>query len=290
MEETKTPEPKSNYVELSDDSHNVGNIFNELSGELGELSFGELDLDKKKSESENRKKHPLEIAYSVSIYFFIAGIVAAIVLSLDVFVRASEDNEFFANLPICSYLSYGVEDYENEECKTVPMISKDADEAKEKLEKNIATNLVLLVPKFMQSLDIANSPKVQFIQEHTGDSRVSIGDVINRFIEIKNKTSYQGEDIECKTLMADEKGKLSLSCQVYGGALIAPAGLTTKTSRETTLAFLSRLSDPKSGFQITAYPKSLDISQFSTADGFRAVFSTKTTLELKLQYLPTNKM
>lgn len=200
MEEIKKPEPKPNYVELSEDSHNVGNIFNELSGELGELSFAE-----KAVETEKQKKHPLEIAYLVSVYLFVIAILATIVMSLDVFARSSEDNKYFANLPICGYLSYGIEGFENEECKTPSMIAKDADIAKEKLEKNIITNLILLVPKFMQSLDIANSPKVQFIQEHTGDSRVMINDMVERFLEIKNKTSYQGEDIECRTLTADEK-------------------------------------------------------------------------------------
>lgn len=170
------------------------------------------------------------------------------------------------------------------------MISTDMNAEKEKTEKNIITNLVLLVPKFMQSLDIANSPKVQFIQEHTGESRISITDVIDRFTEIKDRTSYQGKDIECKSMTMDEKGKFSVSCQIYGGALIAPTGLTTKTSREIALAFLQRLGDEKSGFQILSYPKTLDISEFNSTDGFKAVFSTKTSLDIKLQYLPANKM
>lgn len=33
-EETLKTEQKSNYIELSEDSRSVGNIFNELSGEL----------------------------------------------------------------------------------------------------------------------------------------------------------------------------------------------------------------------------------------------------------------
>ena len=170
------------------------------------------------------------------------------------------------------------------------MISTEKAAEKEKLEKNIATNLILLVPKFMQSLDIANSPKVQFIQEHTGDSRMSITEIIDHFLEIKNRTNYQGEDIECKALSLDEKGKISTSCQIYGGSLIAPTGFSTKTSRETTLSFLERLNNPKSGFQILSYPKTLDISLFNSTDGFKAVFSTKTLLNLELQYLPANKM
>lgn len=82
----------------------------------------------------------------------------------------------------------------------------------------------------------------------------------------------------------------SVSCDVYGGALIVPAGTETKTSREKALVFLDMLGDMKNGFQITAYPKSLDINQYSTTDGLKSLFSTKTSIDLKLQYLPANKM
>lgn len=285
MEETKNTEQTSNYIELSQDPQGVGNIFNELSGELGDLDFAE-----KARAQEAEKKNPLEIAYTASRYVFVFSVIIIILLSLDVFIRSSEDNQLFASLPICSYLSLGADDYDNVDCKTLSMISAEINAEKEKLEKNLATNLIILVPKFMQSLDITNSPKVQFIQEHTGDSRVSITDAMTRFMEIKNRTSYQGEDIECKTISVDEKGKFSVSCQIYGGSLVAPTGLSTKTSRETALSFLERLDDPKSGFQILAYPKTLDISEFNSTDGFKTVFSTKTSLDLKLQYLSANKM
>ncbi len=202
----------------------------------------------------------------VSRYLFVAGIIIAILLTLDTFIRSSEDNSLFSNLPIGFYLAMGTTDYDNVDNKTLSMISAEVAAEKDKIEKNMATNLIILVPKFMQSLDIANSPKVQFIQEHTGDSRVSIKDVTTRFSEIKSKTNYQGEDIECKTLVVDEKGKFSISCQVYGGALIAPTGASTKTSRETALAFLARLDDPKSGFQVLSYPKTLDISQYNSTE------------------------
>lgn len=131
------------------------------------------------------------VAYAVSGYVFTFGIIVTLLLTLDVFARSGEDNSLFVNLPICSYLSYGVDDYDNADCKTLPMIFSDLSAEKEKLEKNIVGNLVLLVPKLMQSFNIVNSPKVQFIQEHTGDSRVSITEAMSRFLEIKNRTSYQ---------------------------------------------------------------------------------------------------
>lgn len=186
MEETKNTEQKSHYIELSDDSQNVGNIFNELSGELGELDFSERNV-----EQETKKKNPLLITYAVSGKIFMIGIIITILLSLDVFIRSGEDNSLFANLPICPYLAYGINDYDNGACKTLFMILAEINIEKEGLEKNIAANLILLVPKLMQSFDISSSPKVQFIQEHTGDSRISITEMMNHFLDMKNRTSYQ---------------------------------------------------------------------------------------------------
>ena len=159
----------------------------------------------------------------MSANVFTIGVIITVLLSLDVFIRTSEDNSLLTNLPICSYLSYGVNGiYGNSECKTLPMILSEVSAEKEKIEKNIIANLVILIPKFMQSLDITNSPKVQFIQEHNGTARISITETLDRFMEIKNKTNYQGEDIECKTISIDEKGKISASCQIYGGSIITP--------------------------------------------------------------------
>jgi len=39
-------EQKTNYIEISDTPQGVGNIFNELSGELGDLDFGDENQEK----------------------------------------------------------------------------------------------------------------------------------------------------------------------------------------------------------------------------------------------------
>jgi len=186
MEETKNTEKKSNYIELENDSTSVGNIFNELSGEPGELGCAGRGKDQ-----EVEKKHPLIVASGWTGKLFFIVVLVAILMSIDIFVRTMKDNSYFANLPICPYLSYGVDNYENNNCKTLPQIFTELKDQKDKLEKNIVANLIILVPKFLQSSDISSSPKVQFIQEHTGDSRISITDAITRFLEIKNRTSYQ---------------------------------------------------------------------------------------------------
>lgn len=56
------------------------------------------------------------------------------------------------------------------------------------------------------------------------------------------------------------------------------------------MEFIARLSDPKSNLQLLSYPKILDISEFSSTEGFKTIFSTQTSLNLKLQYLAVNKM
>jgi len=198
--------------------------------------MGELDFSEKKTPKIKSERNIIITMYSISGKAFTLALIIAIILSIDVFVRTATDNRSFAHLPICQYLVMGIDDYDNNnECLTLPMILVKINTEKEKIEKSIVLNLTILIPKLMQSLDITNSPKVQFIQEHTGDSRYSIVDMFDRFVEVKNKTSYQGEDIECKNILVNETGKFSISCQVFGGPIIAPAGLTTKTSREVAL-------------------------------------------------------
>lgn len=287
MEETKNTEQKANFVELSQDPQNVWNIFNELSGDIGQLDFD------KKLQKEAEKKDPVLIAYEVSGKLFILGVIVTILLNIDVYIRSSEDNSQFANLPICPYLSFGINDYDNTECKTPSMISAEVTNKKEKLEKEIITNLIILVPKLIQSLNIVNSPKVQFIQEHTGNARVSITEVLNQFQAIKNKTWFDWKDIECETMTIDEKWILSVSCVVYGGPIVQLQWLwlTTKTSREKAILFLGRLDDQRNNFHLISRPQTLDISQFSsTEQGIKAGFSTQTSISLKIQYLAVNKM
>lgn len=111
-------EQKTNFINLSDDSKNVGNIFNELSGELGDLDFGS-DQEKK---AEAKKKDWFMLAYRGSANAFTLAIIIGIFCTLDVFIRTSDDTSFLSNLPVCSYLSWGTENYDNTDCKTLPAI------------------------------------------------------------------------------------------------------------------------------------------------------------------------
>lgn len=65
------------------------------------------------------------------------------------------------------------------------MIVQGLRDDRTKLEKSLVDNLVIYVPAKIQIDNIISSPKVQFIQEHTGDNRLSIVNATARFLDIK---------------------------------------------------------------------------------------------------------
>lgn len=284
-------EQKSNFLEIPDNANPTGNIFNELSWELGELDFGE----KAEKKQEGKKRDVLSLVYNWSSVIFTLTIIWSVIITADTFIRSAPDNSYFSSLPppVCEYLSFGIDGYDNTGCRTLPMILGTVSSAKEKLENKIIDNLVIFVPKKTQSTDIINSPKVQFILKHTtADMRVPITDVINKFLEIKKRTIYDGKDISCKNFTIDETWKMALSCDVMGWALVGNIWWDEKeTSRQVMLKFLNNFIDHKNGFRILSYPKSLEMSQYTSTDlGLTAAFSTISSIDLKLQYLPINKM
>lgn len=233
-----------------------------------------------------KKKDPLEIGSKVLDIGMKVAIVAAIVFAADSSVRNMETPGFFESLPVCDYLSFGVGNFDNTDCKTVVQITADKTAERDEVESTIASNLLVLVPKRLEAGDALNSPEVQFIKERTGDSRVSFEKVITEFKDIVNASAYKGEDIECTRFTFNEKGDFNVSCEFYGDSLDASTFKESRSSRMTALAFLARLDD--SEFRIQNYPKALDIQKYSTADvGIRSTFSTVTKLSLNLRYVPS---
>lgn len=213
-------------------------------------------------------------------------LVLTVIFAVDSSIRSLETPGFFENLPVCDYLSLGVEGYANEDCKTLVQIAADKAEELKQVETTMANNLLVLVPKRLEAGDALNSPEVQFIKERTGDSRVSFADVVNDFQEIVVKSDYKGEDIDCQKFVFNEKGELSVRCEFYGDSLSSSAFRESRSSRMTAISFLSRLEN--SQFKILNAPKSLDIQKYSTADvGIRSTFSTVTKVQLSLRYVPT---
>ncbi len=259
-------------------------LFKELENEL---DFG--DLAKDKEDLANEKKHPLQIATRVTDILFKVLLVASFILGVDVTLRNLDASGFLSNLPICSYLAWGVGDYDNTECKLYVEIKDKLTKDRAQYEKDLTVPLAILVPKKLQSQNVLNSPEVQFIQLHTA-GRVTLTKVLDQFNEIKaSSTIRRGEDIECKKLTLDEKGILNVNCDCYGFGLNSGTE-ESNTSRSTALALIDKLSDKNSHFQIVEVPKALDLEKYSSSDlGIKSTFSTHTTLNLKLRYVVSNK-
>lgn len=251
---------------------------------LGENFFGDAPANAQKGA---KKRDPLEVSAQVLDGALKIGIVATIVFGLDSTVRGLETPGFLENLPVCEYLSLGIEGYENAECRTVRQILETKAAERKQVESTIANNLLVLVPKRLEAGDVLNSPEIQFIKERTGDSRIAFSRVIDAFQDIVKKSEYRGEDIECAGFKFNEKGELSVSCEFYGDSLSSSSSKESRSSRITALAFLSRLDS--SEFRLLNPPKTLDIQKYSSADvGIRSTFSTVTKVQLKMRYVPAN--
>lgn len=267
MEETK------NITEEKQDS-----IFNEL----WDLDFWQIN-----SEILNQKleKNNLLLSYKIIGNIFLVSVILVIVLFFDIFLKSTEDNSLISALPIfCNYISYSIDWYENTECKTVPVIINDLGNSKKDLEKNITNTLINILPKKLDALNIASSNEVQFIKEKTWDSRISINEILDNFDELKLFSPYKWEDIECKNITVNEKWDFETTCDIYWWSLLG----SSYTSRRTALDFLNKIN--QSNFIITDFPKKLEINKFSSSDiWIKWVFTTKTTVNLKLKYLPIKK-
>lgn len=233
------------------------------------------------------KKDPHEIGAKVLDGLMKVSVVALVIFGIDSSIRSLEEPGFLENLPVCDYLSFGIDDYVNDHCKTPIQIVADKTEEDKQVTATLVNNLLVLVPKRLEAGDALNSPEVQFIKERTGDSRVSFKKVVDEFQEkIVMKSDYQGEDIKCSRFKFNEKGDFSVECETYGGALNDSAFKESRSSRMTAIGMLSRLES--SDFRVINPPKTLDIAKYSTADvGIRSTFSTVTRLQLNLRYVPS---
>ncbi|MDD2487175.1 MAG: hypothetical protein PHS92_02315 [Candidatus Gracilibacteria bacterium] len=268
---------------ISNDS-GTEDIFQELQNLNFENSDTEEDIEKRKI-----KEHPIFVAYKISTNFALLSIFLIILLTVDIYLKTTNDNYIVSALPVCPYLSWSIDGYDNTDCKTLPMIVTSLQKEKSDLEKNIVSNLHALLPRKLETDNISNSPEVQFIQEKTGDSRIYIKNMLEKFDEIRMMSPYKGEDIECSSLTLNEKGEMDISCDVYGGSIFSQS--TSLSSRITAIKFLENLRDKNNGFMVLDFPKTIGISKFISGDGgIKGAFTTKTTLLLKLKFIYNNKM
>lgn len=233
-----------------------------------------------------QKKDPHEIGAKILDVAMKVSLVAVVILGIDSTIRDLDTPGFLENLPVCDYLSFGIDGFENTDCKMPTQIMADKTEELKQVESTMANNLLVLVPKRLEAGDAINSPEVQFIKERTGDSRIAFGKVVGEFQDIVAKSDYHGEDISCSRYKFNEKGEFTVDCETYGGSLNDSAYKESRSSRITAIALLDRLDG--SEFRILNPPKTLDISKYSTADvGIRSTFSTVTKLSLNLRYVPS---
>lgn len=278
---TKNPEPTSEIPdhapsEFPKSSAPTGDIFQELIGS---------EIVEEQKPAEKKKTNPLLTASKFVDVIMKFTVVATIVFSIDMGIRALEEPGFLENFPMCDYFSYGIDNYLNDECKTVKQIALLKSKEREEVYSTIINNLLVLVPKRLEANDALSSPEVQFIKERTGDSRIQFVKVLGEFQDIVNDSAFKGEDIECSKIAFTEKGMLDVSCEFYGAPIDSPSK-ESKTSRMTAFAFLEKLEN--SNFRVTNPPKTIGIQKYSTAEvGIRSTFSTVSKLELSLRYVPS---
>ena len=138
----------------------------------------------------------------------------------------------------------------------------------------------------LQDIDIDKSPEVQYIRKEIA-GKLPVLDIMDQFQNVRTLSLYKGEDIDCGAFKVHPPYTLESVCTIYGGSINDPSGGGSTSSRISSLKYLERLQSKDSRFLIMDYPTDVDISPFSSTDpGIKSIFSTKTTLQLTLQYIP----
>ncbi len=273
----KTPE----YINSSH-AKDPDSLFQDLESEL---DFGSVDKDGNVSPEE--KRHPLQTVGTITDIFFKLVLLIVFISGIDSTIRNLDSTEYLSNLPICAYLTLGVDNYPNTECLSYKKAIETVSLKKETYEKALAKSLALLIPKKLLSKNVLAMPEVQFIEQK--NTRVSMTRVFDKFEEIRKSTKYEGRAIECAKFSVSEKGDITTTCNFLGFGL-SPGSDPSETSRAAALLFLDKLQDTGSSFQVLESPKNLDLEKFTSTDsGIRSTFSTQTVLPLKLRYTPISK-
>ncbi len=227
-------------------------------------------------------------------------IVFAIVLTIDVTIKGSEGNAFLSAIPGCQYIAtYNIDQSSKTfewipECLTAIWLKTELTKKTDDLEKKIVDNLAQLLSLRFQLVDIIARPDVRFIQERTSDARVNIVEMLKAFEDIKRSSDPNyGSAIKCQPTFADEKGNLQVICDTYGDRIDSTnsitsrlvAGMLIDKLQESTIATKTR--ELTSWFALLETPKTLELSPFMSID---SVYSTKTTLQLKLKYISNQKL
>ncbi|EKE30124.1 MAG: hypothetical protein ACD_2C00038G0001 [uncultured bacterium (gcode 4)] len=265
-----------------DNSMTNADIFQEL--ELGGLDF----WGQPSNHVEKAPFEPLVFTLQLTWILFWITLFWLMWFYMVVFARGT-NSDFIAKMPlVCDYIWSTVDWYENSECKTLNQMVESFKKEKSNIETTLIQELSILIPEKIKTNYILSSPKVKFIQETTWNSRISIAKVLEDFENIrKSSWWYQWKNIECNQYNINEKWELSVNCDFYGASINESEDTAlSMSSRWVALDFLKNLQSKNSSFSISDYPKNIEISKFNWWEDIKVIFSTKTSLMLKLKYYP----
>ncbi|EKE28562.1 MAG: hypothetical protein ACD_3C00043G0001 [uncultured bacterium (gcode 4)] len=265
-----------------DESISNADIFQEL--ELGSLNFWEQN----QNEIKKPPFEPLVFVLKLTSMIFWLVLFWFIGFFITIFAK-STDSDFVAKMPlICDYIGSSIDWYDNSDCKTLNQIIEWLKKDKSNIETNLTQELSILIPEKIKTNYILSSPKVKFIQEKTWNARISIARVLEDFEYIrKNSWGYQWKNIECSQFDINEKWDLNVSCDFYGASINESENTEqSMSSRWVALDFLKNLQSKNSSFTIADYPSNIEISKFNWWEDIKVIFSTKTSLGLRLKYYP----
>lgn len=285
---TQNPSVLSEFLSINH-SEPTDSVFGDLSQELIQAEIANNGTG---NNAQKNPKSPFGALEAVFVWSNRIMIVLVIVCFVTVFesnVRLADDAGIFKALPsfFCSYLSIGIDNYNNTDCKTATQILSDVQQKKTKLENDLLKDIITVVPPILATSDITSDPEVQFIAQHTGDTRIPITQVMNAFVQAKSNTPYHGADMDCSNYTFDEQGDVKTSCMVYGWSIADIGNNPDSTSRAKAVNFLNSFSATNSNFTLLHAPQFLDItSYFNTTGGIKSIFTSQTSLaSLQLQYV-----
>jgi len=260
------------------------NIFQEL----WDLNF----LETQTEINYEIKNEPIILITKATTYIFYIILVFNILFFLHIYIK-STDSDFVSYIPwACTYIGSNIDWYDNSvNCKTFPKIVSDITTKKDNLEKTILDNLKKLIPNKLQIEYVLATPEVKFILDKKSKSNVLYTKILSEFELIRTNATwwYRWKNIICSNYSFDDKWILTLTCDFLWAPILDEWQSWDATSRTVAIDFLKQLQLKNSNFQVMNYPKSIEISQFNSADWLLTIFKTKSTLTLNLKYNLSSK-
>ena len=131
-------------------------------------------------------------------------------------MQEDNTNSAFKYSFLCNYFVWGIEDYQNTDCKTVTMVETEITAQKKKLENRIIESLSEYLPIKIQQGSLFALEEA-FIAD-TMKNKIPFIDVMSDFQTAKlSVNSGSTEVVSCNGVQITSKGILNSPCTVYGG-------------------------------------------------------------------------